>query len=332
MVRYGFCLCLCLGALLTSASTPLFAAPQQENVTPVEHLRGADQTFLTFPEWYLVYSPAEYAAYIATERPSTFPWFAHIDQFWKAYGDISGRISGEFDFNGEYHVMIMVIGLSTTVEYGIKGAYELTVGRLFESTREDDRLTEEDIFAAGVAQRYVDFIYERPWYEFDFLGELRALWAETTLFGTDSLRKWERKYALTTEYAVKAAYGWLIGLGAAASFDAPIHQTAVLVSGPETQLMMLPRYQPFTDASLEHALAGADFEEIAGNRGRIVLSLWAGQDWDPALIRGSQITTQPIITVPGQTRHVVEVDVADLAAALRTIDSSGLKLEHVYDY
>ena len=31
--------------------------------TPVEDRRPPDQTFLTYPEWFLVFSPAEYAAH-----------------------------------------------------------------------------------------------------------------------------------------------------------------------------------------------------------------------------------------------------------------------------
>jgi hypothetical protein len=327
--KHGFLGLVAVFALLVAAPGST-ASPGI--VAPPEHRRGADQTFLTFPEWYLVYSPAEYAAYIAADRPSTFPWFAHIGQFWQSYDAIYRRIQDEFEFNGEYHVMIMVIGVSTTVEYGIKGAYELTIGRLFESSRGDGKLTEEDLLAARVAQDYVDFIYERPWYEFDFQAALKALWFETSLFGPDMLRKWERKYALTTEYAVKAAYAWLIALGTSASFEAPIHQTAVLLSGPSQELLFLPRYQPFSEAALKQSLAGANFEEIAGNRGRIVLSLWAAADWDPASIGAQQLFTQPIISEPGQTRHVVEVNVAGLGAALRSIAADKLKLEHIYDY
>jgi len=50
--------------------------------------RDESQTFLTLPEWYLVYSPAEYAHYLKEKPPSGFPYFGSIGQFWGYYGDI----------------------------------------------------------------------------------------------------------------------------------------------------------------------------------------------------------------------------------------------------
>ena len=43
-----------------------------------------------------------------------------------------------FPFNGGYHLMVMVIGSSTTVEYALKGVYEHTIGRLAEATVSGD--------------------------------------------------------------------------------------------------------------------------------------------------------------------------------------------------
>ena len=69
-----------------------------------------------------------------------------------------------------------VLGASTTVEYGMKGLYEHTVGRLAEATRTGSALTPEERFAAKVAQDYVDFIRIDPWYLFDFKSRLTQLW------------------------------------------------------------------------------------------------------------------------------------------------------------
>jgi hypothetical protein len=49
-----------------------------------------------------------------------------------------------------------------------------------------------------------------PWYEFRFAGRLRSLWSDVPLWGPHVIRKWERRFALTVEYAVKAGYGWVI--------------------------------------------------------------------------------------------------------------------------
>ena len=55
-------------------------AKSASGLTPVEHVRGADQTYLTFPEWFLVHSPAEYAAHVKQHAPSDFPFWGHIGQ------------------------------------------------------------------------------------------------------------------------------------------------------------------------------------------------------------------------------------------------------------
>src|SRR6202000_72795 len=96
--------------------------------------RPPAQPSLPFPEWYLVHSPAEYARYLASGAPpSQFPLFSHIGQFWQGYRAVDGEL-GRYPFNGGYHLMVMVIGTSTTVEYALKGSYEHTIGRLDEAT------------------------------------------------------------------------------------------------------------------------------------------------------------------------------------------------------
>ncbi len=263
--------------------------------TPIEDQRGTEQTFLTFPEWFLVHSPAEYAAYVRSHTPSAFPFLGHIRQFWQSYATVSEAANDGYPFNFGYHVMILVIGSSTTVEYFLRSAYENLVGRLSEATQ-DGGPTPEDSYAARVAQAYVDFIRVKPWYEFDFFGRLAGLWRDTPLTGPDAIRKWERKYALTTEYAIKGAYGWLIGLATEAGYDPAAETTVVvldrmpddLTSNTLAKLKVLtpakplyhgevlaslPRYQAFTDTASALAFQGVEFQEIAGNRGPILLSV-----------------------------------------------------------
>ena len=297
--------------------------------TPKEHIRTPDQTYLTFPEWYLVHSPTEYAEYLKDNKPSQFPYFAHIGQFWDSYSAVHNATKDTYPFNGEYHTMITVIGVSTTAEYGVKGAYELTFGRLTEATRTHGQ-TDEDRIAANEADKYAKFILELPWYEFDYLESLKSLWGDTAFFGPDMIRKLERKYSLTSEYIIKAFYALLIEKASAASFDAPIHQTAVITT--ESDLLLLPRYRPFTYTAQKLAQTGTNFEEIAGNKGKVVLSLWATENWTADVLNATTLFSQPIITQSGQHRYVLEIDVADLAEALRTISSSDLRLEHIYDY
>ena len=314
-----------------------------------EHRRGPEQTFLTFPEWYLVHSPDEYADYLGRHAPSGFPLFAHIGQFWQSYRAVSSA-TAEYPFNGGYHLMVAVIGTSTTVEYGLKGAYERTVGRVAEATAGGARTAEDD-YAARVAREYVDFIRGQPWYEFDFWSRLEKLWREVPWSGPHLLRKWERRYAVTTEYLVKEGYARLIKLGTQSIYDAPKPTTAlaldrlpagataklldlqVLEVAPDGRaLVLLPRYAAFKDHAAALAEDGVSFLEIAGNRSEILLSVLARTGWMPEVRDARVLFTQPILTVPGHERVVVAVPVNGLAAVLRGARAGGSRLEHVYDY
>ena len=336
---------------LVAAACALAIAAQGsgEPVAPKEHLRPPDQTFLTYPEWFLVHSPAEYAVYVRDHAPSGFPFWGHVRQFWQGYATVREAIR-DYPFNFGYHVMIVVIGSSTTVEYLLRLAYETLVGRLTELTATHG-MTEEDRYGARVAQDYVDFIRVLPWYEYDFAGKLAGLWRDTSLWGPDVLRKWERKYALTTEYAIKAAYGWLIKKATKASYDEPLPVTAVLVDRlpadggaalPELKvlerradgsvLVTVPRYEAFKVYAAALAKRGANFLEIAGNRSGILVTVLAPRGWRSARGDAKLLFTQPILTRPAEERVAVVVPVASLAALLLELDRPGIQLEHVYDY
>ena len=47
-------------------------AAMAENPVEME-TRPEDQTYLTLPEWYIVYSADEYAAFVRDQPPSRFP-------------------------------------------------------------------------------------------------------------------------------------------------------------------------------------------------------------------------------------------------------------------
>ncbi len=321
------------------------AAGAQPLTAPREHVRGPEQTFLTFPEWFLVFSPAEYAAYVARSTPTEFPFVGHICQFWTSYG-AAARKANEHPFNLGYHVMIMVIGVSTTVEYALRSAYETVVGRLSEAAAEGG-LTDEDRLGAKVAQEYVDFIRVQPWYEFDFMAPLARLWDQPAT-GPGLVRKWERRYALSTEYLIKGAYGWLIKKGTKASYEAPLPVTAVVVRGlpaghsakdqtvverraDGSALVLLPRYQAFTDHAVALAAKGVSFEEIAGNRTVILVSAIVPPNV-AAPPRNEILFEQPIETQPGAKRVALVVPVGELAPRLAALEASGVALEHVFDF
>ena len=81
------------GAASAAEPPPVRRCAPSRSTAP-EDRRTPDQTFLTFPEWYLVHSPAEYARYLSRgEPPSAFPLFAHIGQFWQGYAAVNREVS-----------------------------------------------------------------------------------------------------------------------------------------------------------------------------------------------------------------------------------------------
>ncbi len=331
-----------LAALLLLAAGLAGAA---EPVAPREHRRTEDQTFLTYPEWFLVHSPAEYAEFVRENDPGAFPFIGHVRQFWSSYASVYRVTKESYPFNGEYHTMIMVIGVSTTVEYKLRSAYEVVLGRMTEFTRTGGR-TPEDDYAARIAQDYVDFIRVQPWYEYDFMAKLRGLWTQVPALGPDMLRKWERRYALTTEWLIKAGYGWLIMKATKASFEQPVPVTAVLVDRlpdvagklPDLKvlerrpagavLVTVPRYFAFRQYAGELAARGAKFLEIAGNRGVILVTVLAPASWQS----GAVLFEQPILTRPGTKRVALIVPVPLLHETLAAAARGEFEVEHVYDY
>lgn len=335
----------CIAALAAWAALTAPAAP----IAPPEHQRGIEQTFLTYPEWFLVFSPAEYAQYVRGHAPDGFPFWGHIGQFWEGYYAVTraSRARGD-DLNPGYHLMILVIGTSTTVEYAIRSAYERLLGRLSAAAAGAD--TPEDRLAAGVAQDYVDFIRVLPWYEYDFASQLEALWTTVPWTGEHMIRKWERRFALTTEYAVKALYGQLIKLGTKSLYDAPLPVTAVVTqpaprpdpSLPQLKLLRalpgdaglatVPRYDAFTNYAQGLAAQGLEFREIAGNDSIILVSLIGPRAWTPQTAIEQRLLEQPILTDPARKRVVATVQVRQLGAALREWARGGVQVEHLFDY
>jgi hypothetical protein len=316
--------------------------------TPSEYRRSVEFTYLTVPEWYLVWSPDEYADFLADRPPSEFPYLGHLKQFWQSYAAVYDATKEDYPLNTDYHMMIVVIGTSTTVEYGVKWVYENIVGRLAEASRLGG-MTEEDRLAATVARDYVDFIVTEPWYKFDFVTPLKRVWLDTGLWGPDLIRKWERKYFLTSEYAAKAVYGWLIKKASESAYEEEKPVSAVVLDRfphdargalPEVKVLtesadgsvlaLVPRYQAFTRHARVVSKSGANFREITGNRGPIVISAVVPAEYDTTGF--AVLLKQPILTRPGLQRIIFTVPVPELGATLRRRDKPPFCLEHIYDY
>jgi hypothetical protein len=313
-------------------------------VTPAQYVRPADQTFLTYPEWYLVFSPDEQAQTFKRQTSTTFPFMSHTAQIWESYKIVNDQIKDNFPYNEGYHFMIKVIGSSATAEYAVKSFYETIFGRLTDTY---EVVTEEDEFNAQFTQDYVDFIKDRPWYEFDFRSQLGSLWTNTSFFGENFFRKWDRKYILTSELLVKILYGKLIGFGTATIYEEALFTTEVLVDSlPQNNLSLkiikrypdgsallsLPRYDKFNAAACELAAAGFSFREIAGNTSAILLTVLLPSSLHLNPENTQTVFTQPIPADTRMKRMALAVPVKDLNKLLLHLEKEKIIIEHIFDF
>lgn len=345
MKRYAM-RALFLLALCTSAYT----AATPESQIPVEARRSVEQTFLTFPEWFLVHSPAEYAIYVSQKPAHGFPFIGYVGQLWSSYASVvREQVREDYPANLGYHVMILVLASSTTMEYSLRWAYENTLGRLSWASS-SGHLTPEDQYGAQVAQDYVNFIRHEPWYLYDFKSKLKGLWKETPVWGDDMIRKWERRYALTTEYVIKAAYGWIIEKATRAAYEPALMTTQIVVNhAPPTipaglnirllrtlpdgrALMSLPRYFDFRIAVTALAEQGVSVIDIAGNTSVILVTAWVAQGEKIKANNARVLFEHPLLTMPGTKRVGIILPVSELSSFLLHARDQSVRIEHVYDY
>lgn len=300
------------------------------------YARSEDQTYLTVPEWYIVFSADEYAHSLKEKPPSRFPYFASTKQFWEIYGKIKDRTAAEYPYNMPYNVMINVIGVSYSAELIVKGIYENTIGRLTEWIAGiNGPLTQErkvEGFMQYVAQDYTGFILYNPWYNYPFWTRLKEFWRVEDGAGTSVIRRWERRGAFTLEMLFKAAYGKAIGFGTRSSYEKPQLNTYAMVSDSGTlSIRSIPRYHGFTVEAPKLAREGITFIDIAGNK-TILLTVIVPETWEAPDYAGI-FHEWPILTAPETKRSAVMLPVSDLSRFLRhTQDDSTVKLDHIFDY
>jgi hypothetical protein len=313
-----------------------------------DYYRPEDKTYLTLPEWYIVYSTDEYGAFLQQHRSSDFPYFRAVGQYWQSYVDACQAVRGKYPFNDDSQFTLAFIGISFTAENMLKGAYEKSIGRVAQWTAAQP--TDEELYAARVAREYGEFMHMTPWYFFPFKERLQGLWRETSLWGPDPLRKWERKLALTLEYGGKILYGGFTNLGAQATYGGAdvekIHAVTTGVSeemlsrdleliqaiDAEKQLIRITRFEYFSDAVPGLTERGVQFVEIAGNDD-ILFTLIGPQDAGYEFVHGTYLFDLHILTQPGLTRAALNVRVAEIGAFLEELKGrTDIQFEHMYDY
>lgn len=303
-------------------------------ILPPEHHRPEGRTLLTYPEWHIVHAYDDYGRVIAAGDPHEYRYLAAIGGFWSSLCSLSDASGAHGGFPATFKSTIYTIGVSFSVELAAKALYEETLGRVATWMRGNTRAPLDDL-SAEQAAGYATFLQQIPWYRWDFDRD-RAQLAEKR---TAAFRDRERAFALGTEYRVKAAYARVIGAAVAnmepdalrlrmiVTQNTPLDLDGVevLLARPEGTEIETPRYRELTELLQKMALAGGDFVEIAGNDDILLSVISQSSTLDGALYSFSRQGY-------GDTRHLMLMPVADLAAFLRGIETDGHRVEHIHDY
>ena len=301
-------------------------------ILPPESRRPEARTLLTWPEWQIVHAYEDYAKVITTGDPHDYAFLPEIVSFWSSLCTLSQASGPHGGVPFDSKTMLYTIGASFTLELGLKAAYEETLGRLATMIR-GPRRAELDDATARMATDYAAFLYQVPWYKWDFSRDAATLSAAPT----PGFRNWERRTAIGLEFRGKATYAGMIAAAVAATgFDeltmrsvvtglsadelATIPGVTVIRTRPEGVEIETARYQEFTDLARTLAALGVNFVEIAGNDDILYTALSA-----------SPTAPDALMDLPRQGfsdhRHLHLIKVRDLSTALL---AEGV--EHIHDY
>jgi hypothetical protein len=323
--------------------------PPTPLVSDPGYTRRESDSYLSFPEWHIVYAYEDLGAVLGQGDESTFAYGRQIAGFWQSLCHLTRVATARSTVGADTRMMLYTIGWSFTAELALKGAYEKTGGRLFEWLRGPDK-TPEDLFAARDMQAYATFLRQTPWYEYPFARRVGAFWRETPLAGPGLARKLERRVVFTLEYGARAVWGALLGWAsdtALGASDLEIHTVVVGLEpadagrdgritivrdlGNGRTLIRTPRYQVYTDVLVDLARRGRDVVEIAGNR-RILVTALVPLGPRPALAEATPLFEAGIQSRPHRRRVGLDVVVERLGATIRALERTGAAVEHVYDY
>lgn len=308
-----------------------------------QYYRGEEQTFLTIPEWYLVFNPKEYADFLESgSNPSDFPFLTSLDEYWRLYDIVTYLTKNAYQKNDEYMTMLQVIGVSTSIEYLIKSLYENTIGR-FTAFTMNDKGTEEDKIIKQAHRAYSDLIYHKAWYEFDFAFWLGQIWSKPDFFGSNMIRKFERKIFFSLEFLVKTLYAKLIEFGAKTAYEESDNfiyaittdseefpnEVKVIAQDNDLALIAIPRWGPFSILVPKMIDKGIRFQEISGNDEIVITGLFKNKLSDE--LTTIKLFSSRVVSDEKLKRYAFLVPITKLHEYIKFIKESG-ELEHIFDY
>jgi hypothetical protein len=336
---------------VTSGPTPVITS--DFGITDESYARQQGDSFLTFPEWYIVHAYNDLAGVTARASESDFDYLASVSGFWSSLCGATRQASTSGPASADQKATNYIIGFSFTLEMALQGAYERSLGALSEWTS-GGKKTAEDEFNLALLREYGAFLYQTPWYQFPFGAKLRQFWQETPF--VPSVRAVERRGSLSLQYGGRAGYAALMRF--IAGYDpadltiesvvgglsqgelqsiggVKVIREVMAANGERGVLVKTARYAAF-DAFVRELTrhTGAALLEIAGNHRILITVILPETDSDAGLAAsgGVPIFSLDIQSSPGLRRVGVDTPVRSLVKDVGRIEAAGYKFEHAYDY
>jgi hypothetical protein len=325
----------CRDQATTQSYEPLLTDPAVQ--------RREANTYLTYPEWHIVFAYDGLAYALKSGDEHSFDYVDSISSFWRSTCALTRVASQHGGADWDTRSMIHTIGVSFTVEMLAKAAYEEIIGRATAWLR-GGRKTAQDVVIASMAADYAAFLRQTPWYQYPFNRKVDELWAAPV---NQVVRGWERRLGIGLEFEAKAAYAKVIAGAVAATAPAQLVIRSV-VSGLDATVLggmpdvtvigergdgfeiETPRYDRFTHILADIARRGGTIREIAGND-EIMVSITVPEGVDVGVAHGAVILRMKRDGVPGE-RLLVNVRMPELALFLNNYPLGEPGLEHVFDY
>jgi hypothetical protein len=335
LMPVGYVELACRGTSGAESYQPLIADPAFQ--------RREANTYLTYPEWHMVYAYDGLAEALKTGDEHAFDYLASVAGFWRSTCALMEVADAHGGADLNTRIMIHTIGVSFNAEMALKAAYEETIGRGAAWWRGPNKAPQDQVVSA-MALDYAAFLRQTPWYRYPFGRETRKLWSTPT---GGTVRGWERRFAIGGEFAAKAAYAKVIGDAVAATAPAQLIIRSVVSGLSEADLLSIPdvttigvrdggveietpRYDLFTRILVEIARRGGTIREIAGNDD-IMVTLTAPPGVETQLSNAALIMRMKRDGFQSD-RLLVNVKVPDLAAFLNAHPLGDPGLEHIFDY
>jgi hypothetical protein len=320
------------------------AAPYRPIITDAAYRRAEANSYLTYPEWHIVYAYEGLAETLRSSDEHAFDYASAVAGFWNAYCALNEAAQDHGGADAATRQTIYVIGVSFTIEMALKAAYEETAGRLFASLRGPDKTPQDQVVEAQAAE-YAAFLHQTPWYKYPFDAAREKLWAAPLIPGA---RGWERRLGIGAEWWTKAAYAGVIDGAVAATGEAQLEIRSVIggLSAPAARaipdlkvvgssgdrlIIETPRYARFTEILREVSAKGGIVIEIAGNDDVLISAVDAAPS-PSTLPEGASL----LASIPrdgfGDRRVLLGVKVPVLSRVIASMRRGPLRLEHVYDY